>query len=147
MYFLTIVDDFSRGVWVYLKAEKSEVSHKIKQFCSMVLTQFGKRVKVLRSDNGTEFTYLHKFYAEHGIVHQTTCVDTPKQNGRVERKHRHILNVVRALLFQANLPLSFWGECVLTVAHLINHTPTNLLKGKTPMRRSLEKNLHTSLYE
>jgi len=44
------------------------------------------------------------FLSSKGIVHQTTCVETPKQNGIVERKHQHILNVTCALLFQANLP-------------------------------------------
>ncbi|PKI42604.1 hypothetical protein CRG98_037017 [Punica granatum] len=56
----------------------------------------------------------------------------PQQNGRVERKHRHILNVARSLLFQAGLPTEFWGECVTTTAHPINVTPTSLLGGKSP---------------
>ncbi|PKI76050.1 hypothetical protein CRG98_003600 [Punica granatum] len=58
--------------------------------------------------------------------------DTQQQNGRVERKHRHILNVARALMFQASLPTRFWGECVLIAVHLINITSTPLLGSKSP---------------
>jgi len=81
----------------------------------MVNTQFETNVKIIRSDNDVEFTSnpMRKFYREKGIIHETSITDTPQQNGRVERKHRHILNVARALRFQANLPLDFWGECVL----------------------------------
>jgi hypothetical protein len=99
----------------------------------MVRRQFGADIKIVRSDNGTEFGGpLSDFFISQGIIHQTSNVDTPQQNGRVERKHRHILNVARALRFQANLPISFWGECILTAVYLINRTPTPLLKGKTP---------------
>ncbi|XP_056848842.1 uncharacterized protein LOC130498986 [Raphanus sativus] len=73
-------------------------------------TQFGNSVQTVRSDNGTEFMCLSEFFQDKGIVHQTSCVDTPQQNGRVERKHRHILNVARALLFQSRLPVKFWGR-------------------------------------
>ena len=54
---------------------KSEVGQLIKDFCSMVQTQFNKRVKILRSDNGREFTCLSHFYIENGNLHQTSCVD------------------------------------------------------------------------
>ena len=131
-YFLTIVDDFSRGVWIYLLTEKTEVELIMRNFFAMTKRQFQKDVKIVRSDNGTEFAGLHNYFSENGILHQTSCVGTPQQNGRVERKHRHILNVARALRFQANLPIKFWGECVLTAGYLINRTPSKLLGGKTP---------------
>nr|KYP63760.1 Retrovirus-related Pol polyprotein from transposon TNT 1-94 [Cajanus cajan] len=131
-YFLTIMDDFSRAIWIYLISDKREVSRTLLNFFALIERQFGKQIKVLRSDNGTEFTCLRNYFHEHGIVFQTSCPGTPQQNGRVERKHRHILNVARALRFQGNLPISFWGECVLTAGYLINRTPTPVLSGKTP---------------
>jgi transposase InsO family protein len=113
-YFLTIVDDCSRAVWIFLLIDKKEVSQTLTNFLSMVERQYNKKVKIVRSDNGTEFICMKKYFLEHGIIFQTSCTGTPQQNGRVERKHRHILNVARALRFQGNLPIDFWGECVLT---------------------------------
>ena len=86
-------------------------------------------MKIVRSDNRTEITCLDNYFAEN---HQTTCIGMPQQNGWVERKHHHILNVARALRFQANLPIKFWGECVMTAGYLINQTPSKFLGGKTP---------------
>ena len=133
-YFLAIVDNYSRCTWVYLMLGKYEVGQLIKDFVAMVKTQFHKQVKVLRSDNGQEFLCLKDFYAQHGMLHQTSCVDTPQQNGRVERKHKHVLNVARALRFQANLSIDFWGECVLTACHLINRTPTPVYMANLHMK-------------
>ena len=98
----------------------------------MVERQFARKVKIFRSDNGTEFTCLKSYFFDQGIIFQTSCTCTPQQNGRVERKHQHILNVARALRFQGSLPIKFWGECVLTAGYLINRTPSLILDGKTP---------------
>lgn len=131
-YFLTIVDDCSRAVWLYLLPDKTLVSQQIRNFIAMIDRQFSRKVKVNRSDNGTEFMCLSAFFREQGIIHETSCVYTPQQNGCVERKHRHILNVARALRFQASLPIEYWGECVLAAGYLINRTPSVVLQNKTP---------------
>jgi len=70
---------------------KGEASVLLRDFVVMVKTQFGKDVKVIRSDNGQEFLSgpRQHFYKQRGILHQRSCIDTPQQNGRVERKHRH----------------------------------------------------------
>ena len=57
----------------------------------MVETQFNTKVKSIRSNNGPEFN-LTSFFQSKGIFHQKSCVETPQQNGVVERKHQHIMN-------------------------------------------------------
>ena len=131
-YFLTIVDDFSRALWVILLVDKTEVYSVFLKFFAMVKRQFNLDVRRVRSDNGTEFNCLKSYFSAHGIIFQTSCVGTPQQNGRVERKHRHILNVARALRFQGSLPIDFWGECVLGACYLINRTPSRILNFKSP---------------
>ncbi|CAM8899443.1 unnamed protein product [Rhodiola kirilowii] len=133
-YFLTIVDDKSKGVWTYLMKQKSDAADLLIQFFALVDTQFERKIRVLRSDNGGEFfsNKIVQFLASKGCIHQSSCSYTPQQNGVVERKHRHILNVARALRLQGNVPKSFWGDCVMTASYIINRTPTPLLDGKTP---------------
>ena len=62
-------------------------------------------------------------------------VYTPQQNGVVERKHRHLLDTARSIRLHANLPISFWGDCVLAAAYLINKMPVEVLGWKTPYEK------------
>ena len=133
-YFLTLLDDCTRHTWVYLLHNKQQVPHHIQNFNAYVQNQFDTTIKCVRSDNGTEIfqALCSSILHQNGILHQRSVPRTPQQNGRVERKHRHVLNVDGALLFQASLPTKFWGECALAAAHLINRTPSKLLVGKMP---------------
>ncbi|KAK0588592.1 hypothetical protein LWI29_002973 [Acer saccharum] len=106
-YFLTIVDDYTRFTWIFLMRHKNEAQSLLKRFFSYVCTQFESRIKTFRSDNGGEFISLRSFFQDNGVIFQHSCVYTPQQNGVVERKHRHILQVARALKFQAQLPTQF----------------------------------------
>ncbi|XP_055830850.1 uncharacterized protein LOC129899873 [Solanum dulcamara] len=134
-FFLTIVDDYSKGTWTFLLSTKSNAFPILKSFLSMVERQFNVRVKMIRSDNALELgkgTQKSAFLASQGILHQFSCVATPQQNGTVERKHRHLLEIARGLMFQSKLPMCYWGESVLTATHIINRLSSSVLKGQTP---------------
>lgn len=102
----------------------------------MVMKQFQKSIKIVRTDNGT----FSDLFEAHGIIHHKTCAYI----GVVERKHKHLLPVARALMFHSNLPKKFWGEAILTATNLINRTLSSLLKWKPYMRFSSKDHLITT---
>ena len=103
---------------------KSNFLERFVTFQQYIANHFKSSVKTLRSDNAPEFSDAHvvAFYKKHGIVHQTSCPYRPQQNSRVERKHRQILELSRALRFQSRLSLVYWGDCVMAV---VNESITN----------------------
>lgn len=90
---------------------------------------------MIRSENayelGTRQEHKYFFYSQ-AIIHQTCCVETPQQNGVVERKHRHLLETCRALLFHSHASKKFWGEGILTTTHLINRFPSSVVHSLSP---------------
>ncbi|WVZ20696.1 hypothetical protein V8G54_008018 [Vigna mungo] len=130
-YFLTLLDDYSRFTWIHLLKSKAEVKTVLPKFIIFIENQFDTKLKRIRSDNGKEF-FLNDFFSSKGIFHETSCIESPQQNGIVERKHQHILNVARALLFQSHLPSVFWSYAIKHAVHLINRLLTPFLKHQSP---------------
>ena len=99
-YFVTFVDDFSRRVWVYTLKSKDEVFETFLVWKKMVENQTGRKIKVLRSDNGTEYRndQFSIFCKKEGISQHFTIRDTPQQNGVAERMNRTLLEKVRCML-------------------------------------------------
>lgn len=123
-YYIEFQDDYSRMSFVYFLKAKSEVLEKFKEFQRLTENQTGRKIKVLRSDNGGEYmsTLFKRYLSDHGIIHQTTNPYTPEQNGRSERLNRTLIEKPRCLLFQADLGKRFWAEAVNTACYLRNRS-------------------------
>lgn len=89
-YFVTFVDDYSRVTWLYLMKSRSELFSIFVSFVTKIQTQFRITLKTLRSDNAKEYfsTSFSSFMRQHGIIHESSCVDTPQQNGVPELNAR-----------------------------------------------------------
>ena len=105
-----------------------------KDFHQLVITQFQSTIQNLRTDNGTEFlsNNMSQYLSSHGIVHQTSYVGTPQQNGISKRKNRDLLEKTRALMLHMNTLKNFWSQAILIATYLINRLPSRVLEFKSP---------------
>ncbi|GJT48090.1 retrovirus-related pol polyprotein from transposon TNT 1-94 [Tanacetum coccineum] len=133
-YMLTIIDDFSRKVWVFFLKHKDEVFPTFKEWKVLIENQTGKKIKKLRTDNGLEFCgeSFNALCRKYGIARHHTLVRTPQQNGVAERMNRTIMEKVRCMLSHANLDKDFWVEAATTATYLINRSPHRSLDGNIP---------------
>jgi transposase InsO family protein len=135
-YFVTFIDDKSRWCEVYFMKKKSEVIEKFKEYKCLVEKKTERKIKIVRSDNGTEYTshYLEDFLKQEGIRHELTVEYTPQQNGVAERKNRSLVETARCLMIQSGLSASFWAEAILTANHIRNRCPSRSLGGEIPFK-------------
>jgi hypothetical protein len=108
---------------------KDEVLQNFKSFKLEVENQSSKKIKVLRSDGGGEYTSheFKSFCESNGIKHEVIAPYTPQHNGIAERRNRTIMNMTRCMLKEKELPHSFWGEAVVTACYVLNKCPTKKL--------------------
>ena len=108
-YFITFIDDFTRYGHVYLVSHKSEAFDCFRRFMNLVENQMERTIKTLRTDRGREYLseQFKQLCENKGIRRQLTIPGTPQQNGVVERRNQTLLDMVRSMMAQANLPISF----------------------------------------
>ena len=112
----------------------------------MITTQFGVVVKCFRSDNGKELfsSTMNSYFVKKGVIHESSCINTPLKNGLAERRIGYIL-ATTALLFHAHMQKMYWGEAVLTAVYLMNRNPTKLLGHQSPVNMLNSKYLIVKL--
>jgi hypothetical protein len=138
-YYVHFVDDFSRFTWIYPLKQKSETVQAFTQFKNLTENQFNKKIKVIQCDGGGEYKPVQKLAIEAGIQFRMSCPYTSQQNGRAERKHRHIAEFGLTLLAQAKMPLHYWWEAFSTVVYLINRLSSQVTQNESPYSLMLHK--------
>ena len=125
-YFLTFIDDMTHYVWVYALKTKDEVFKYFLEWKTQAEKSSGHQLKVLRTDNGGEYTSkeFENYLKSEGVRHELTVPKTPEQNGVAERLNRTLVEAVRSMLIDANLPHKFWAEALSTAVYLKNRSPT-----------------------
>ncbi|KAK8913590.1 hypothetical protein KSP39_PZI024172 [Platanthera zijinensis] len=133
-YFLLLVDDFTRMMWVYLLENKSNVFSKFKNFKALAENEANTKIKTLRTDRGGEFlsNAFTSFCQDHGIKRELTVRGTPEQNGVAERRNRTIIEMARCMMLESKLPKKFWAEAVNTACYILNRSPCRALVNTTP---------------
>ena len=131
---MSIIDDFSRMVWVYALKSKDKTFETFKTWKTMIENQKDRKIKIIRTDNGLEF--CNKEFAhlckQDDILRHLSVPGNPKQNGLAERMNRILLERVRCMIIHARLSKSFWGEAISTTTYVINRSPSAAIGFKTP---------------
>ncbi|GJY61774.1 retrovirus-related pol polyprotein from transposon TNT 1-94 [Tanacetum coccineum] len=139
----SFTDDYSRFTWVFFLASKDETSEILKNFIKEIENLVDKKVKILRSDNGTYFKnkVMDDFCKEKGIRREYSVARTPQQNGVAEKRNRTLIEAARTMLANSKLPTTFWAEAVSTACYVqnrvlvvkpYNKTPYELFRGFKP---------------
>jgi len=141
-YFISFIDYRIRYMYLYFLNDKAEALNAFKTYKVEVEKQKENKIKIVRFDRGGEYYGRYtetgqmigpfaQFLEEEGIVAQYTMSGTPKQNGVAERRNRTLMNLVRSMLSNSELPLFLWSEALKIVVYVLNRVPSKVVP-KTP---------------
>jgi transposase InsO family protein len=142
VYYVIFIDDYSRKTWIYFLKVKDEVFSKFQEFKALVENLSGSKIKILRSDNGGEYTSneFKYFCREAGIKRELTTPYNPQQNGVAERKNRSIVEATKAMIHDKELTHAPMGRsiqyksCMSRIEVLIRYWGTRHQKKYSPER-------------
>ena len=113
--------------------KKGEVFERFKEFKALIENLFERKINILRSDNGGEFTSneFNDFCKEARIKRELTIPYNPQQNGVVERNNRSIMEAVKSMIHDQYLPMYLWVEETITAIYVHNRISHTALGNKT----------------
>jgi len=130
IYILTFLDEFTHWCWTATIPDKSSstICQEFRYLIKQIETETDLKIKYLRTDGGGEYQgELTPVLKELGIKHEPTSPHSPQSNGKAERLNRTLNNYARAMLYQANMPESFWAEAITTATYILNRLPSDAI--------------------
>ena len=99
---------------------KDEVFESFKYFKALIQNLSERKINILRSDNGGEFTSneFNDLCKEAGIKREFTIPYNPQQNGVAERKNRSIMNTIKAVIHDQDLLMYLWEDASRTIVYV-----------------------------
>lgn len=133
-YFMLLVDDASRYMWITLMPTKDGAAQAIKHFKAGAEVQADRKLRTFRTDRGGEFNSnkLAHYFADHGVERHLTAPYSAQQNGVVERRNQTVVGTARSMMKAKGMPSFFRGEAVATAVYILNRSFTRAVDGKTP---------------
>ena len=119
---------------------------RFKEYKALVENLSEKKIKILRSDNGGDFASneFNEYCKEAGIKRELTIPYNPQQNGVAERKNRSIMEVVKAMIHDQDLPMYLREEASRTTVYVHNRISHSVFGNKTPEEMFFEEKLEVS---
>lgn len=141
-FMVTVIDNYSRFLWVAFMKEKSEALTKFKAFQIEAKKLTGRRVKILCSNNGGEYVSheLNECLNDCKIRRQITCSYTPQQHGVSERKNRHLAETYGSIMHSKNVRGRFWAKAMKNSAFVVNRLPQKNLGYILPHKKLFNEN-------
>ena len=123
-YFLSIIDDCTRFSWLFVKPDRhvKNLIQTLDTWLPWVQRQSGQMLLVIRTNNAREFKALEVWGQPKGIEFEFIEPGTPQQNGVASRFNKIVLEIARALLFDAKVHKKYWKYAVLYANYLRNRT-------------------------
>ncbi|KAI0992889.1 hypothetical protein K3495_g15295, partial [Podosphaera aphanis] len=111
-YAVIITDAKTRMRWAITTTSKDKIASLLIQWIEFQNSHFGKRIRAIFRDGGTEFLRMQSYCEQHGIRTDISAPSTPEQNGVSEAANKVILRLARSMLIDARMPATYWPWAV-----------------------------------
>lgn len=125
--FMVLTGDATRYRWLYVLKSRAEAFNVITRFIKQIKSLTGRSIRIMHSDRAGELISekLSAFYHSEGVTMEVSPSYSHQSNGTSERAVQLVSAKMRALLFEAQLPMGLWGEAAVAAVFQLNMSPTS----------------------